>query len=101
MTNTLAPTKTWNTALKMEGFSETHPFDDQSDLDSMSKTMGILTQEGIEIWEALKDNAEWHDYHSGEGMRHIMCHTHLANIFPQPEGMNVEDYLHYLLDQID
>jgi hypothetical protein len=94
MTNTLAPTKTWKTALKMEGFPESHPFD-QSDLDSMSKTMGILTQEGIEIWEL------WRDNHSENTKRNVIAHSHLARLFPQPEGMNVEDYLHYLLDQID
>jgi hypothetical protein len=83
--------KIWKAALKMEGLDTFQGHIEDDEIDMVHRAMGILTQEGIEIWDALS---------SKKGLENVINQSHLSKLFPQ-NGMRLGEYSHYLLQQIE
>lgn len=92
--------KTWKTALKMEGLDKFQGHMEDHELDAVQAAMGILTQEGIEIHNALQEHLESNDAHSAGTLENTVGLTHLSRLFVRG-GESLEEYARLLLDKLD
>lgn len=92
--------KMWKVALKMEGLDTFQGHMEDHEIDMVQRSMGILTQEGIEIYDALNEYEEHQDIASDQRLANVINQSHLARLYPQ-EGKRLDEYGHYLLQQIE
>lgn len=92
--------KTWQAALKMEGLDKFHGHMEDHEFDAVHRAMGILSQEGIEIHNALQEHLKANNAHSAQTLMNCINLTHLSRLFVR-DGESLEEYARILLDKLD
>jgi hypothetical protein len=92
--------KIWKAALKLEGLDTFQGHIEDDEIDMVHRAMGILTQESIEIYDALNEYQEHQDIESEQRLSNVIDQSHLSRLYPQ-EGKRLDEYGHYLLQQVE
>jgi hypothetical protein len=90
----------WNTALKMEGLDGFTGHIEDHEISAVYRAMGILTQEALEIHDALCEERENADRASYARLENTIRSSHLSHLFPQNE-MRLDEWGHFLIKQTE
>jgi len=92
--------KIWKAALKLEGLDKFQGNIEDHEIDMVQKAMGSLTQESIEIFDALDEYREHQDIQSEMRLQNVICKSNISRLYPQ-EGKRLDEYGYYLLQQVE
>jgi hypothetical protein len=92
--------KIWKAALKLEGLDTFQGNIEDHEIDMVQKAMESLTQEIIEICDALDEYREHQDIQSEMRLQNVINHSRLSSLYPQ-EGKRLDEYGHHLLQQVE
>ena len=92
--------KIWKAALKMEGLDIYGATDlEPHEISMISDAMSLITKEMIELRNALDEDIEYNDQHSGMKLRNVLNNTLLT--CENPKGNTMEVVALELLQQVE
>jgi hypothetical protein len=90
----------WNAALKLEGLDGFTGHIEDHEISAVYRAMGILTQEALEIFDALCEERENADRASYARLENTIRSSHLSHLFPQND-MRLDQWGHSLIKQTE